>query len=47
MDVLRDYQVETARSYVAAQTEDVLANSECSMFPSIFASTINLLPKRG
>ena len=47
MDVLREHQVEAARSYVAAQSEDVLVNSEGSMFPSIPVSTMNLLPGRG
>ena len=47
MDVLRDHQVEAARLYVAAQSEDVLVNSEGSLFPSIPASTMNLLPRRG
>ena len=47
MDVLRDHQVEAARSYVAAQSEDEVVNSEGSMFPSIPASTLHLLPKRG
>ena len=47
MDVLRDHQVETSRSYVAAQSEDVLVNSKGAMFPSIPASTLNLLPRQG
>ena len=47
MDVLCDHLVEAARSYVAAQSEDVLVNSEGYMFPSIPASTMNLLPWRG
>ena len=47
MDVLRDHQVEAARSYVAAQSKDEVVNSEGSMFPSIPASTLHLLPKRG
>ena len=47
MDVLRDHQVEAARSHIVAQSEDVLVNSEGSMFPSIPASTMNLLPRRG
>ena len=47
MDVLRDHQVEAARSHVAAQSEDVLVNSGGSMFLSIPASIMNLLPRRG
>ena len=47
MDVLHDHQVEAARSYVAAQSEDKVVNLEGSMFPSIPASTLHLLPRRG
>ena len=47
MDGLRDHQVEAARSYVAAQSEDEVVNSEASNFPSIPASTLHLLPRRG
>ena len=44
MDVLGDHQVEAARLYVAAQSEDVLGNSEGFIFPSVPASTIYLMP---
>ena len=47
MDVLRNHQVEAARSYVAAQFEDEVVNLEGSMFPSITASTLHSLPRRG
>ena len=43
MDVLRDHQVQAARTYVAAEQLD---ESEGSMFPSIPSSTLSMLPRQ-
>ena len=43
MNVLRDHQVQAARTYVAAEQLD---ESEGSMFPSIPSSTLSMLPRQ-
>ena len=43
MNVLRDNQVQAARTYVAAEQFD---ESEGAMFPSIPASTLSMLPRQ-
>ena len=47
MEVLRDQQVQAARTYVAALSdEEEVGESEGSMFPSIPATALSLLPRR-
>ena len=47
MDVLRDQQVQAARTYVAALSdEEEVGELEGSMFPSIPATALSLLPRR-
>ena len=46
MDVLRDQQVQAARTYVAALSDDEeVGESEGSMFPSIPATALSFLPR--